>query len=83
MNPTPRDFYLLNRKESSGKLAVILNEQWMQEAIVTATAELGNSGATAEQLAGAKRFIATLHSLTEETKPVESFPDHSELKTYK
>lgn len=80
MNPTPRDFYLLNRKEASGKLAVILDEQWIQEAIVTALAELGNSGATDVQMAGAKKFIATLHSLTVETKPIEAFPDHSELK---
>jgi hypothetical protein len=80
MNPTPRQFFRKHHSEDAGHLAVLINEPWFQRVVMAVYAEIGTRNV--EALSGAKEFVATLHSLTEDDPSSAVLPDHSELKTY-
>ena len=80
---SPRLLFQKVAKEDAANLAVAVNEPWYQKAVIYARAQLGADGISADQLAGANRFIEIFSTLADEPQPQEQMPDKSRLKSYK
>ncbi len=79
---TPKALFLKLHKDEAAKLALAVNESWMQRAITYTLADLSSRGLSNEQLNGANTFVEALTTLADEPKPAPELPDKSQLRSY-
>lgn len=77
---SPKDQFQSFHKDDADAFAKTIGEPHVQMAMLHAFAELASGGATTEQLAGARTFIAILNKISDPVK-ISTLPT-KELKTY-
>jgi hypothetical protein len=78
---SPKQTFLGWEKHASENLQARREDTWLTVSITYALAELAYSGASAEQLAGARHFITVLQNLWEKTPEPSKMPAQT-LKSF-
>lgn len=70
----PKDIFQQSCKSDAETLANTINQPWMRTAMIYAVSQLSLSGASEQEIAGARKFITTLINLSETQKPEPAYP---------
>lgn len=70
----PKDLFQTSRKEDSETLAQQVASPWMRTAMVYTLSQMALSGATQDELRGAKTFINTFLNLSEQPPETQNYP---------
>lgn len=78
--PNPKSLFIKLEKDAATRIGTVVEEGWFQKATSATMAQMAESGATQEQLLGARMFLDMLTSIHVEIEPQQPFPDKSQLK---
>lgn len=70
----PKHLFQTSRKELADTLAEQATAPWMRTALVYTLSHMALSGASAEELRGAKTFIVTFMNLSEKPPEPQTYP---------
>lgn len=70
----PRDIFQQSCKAEAEALATAAGQPWMRTAMIYTVSQMALSGATEQELAGARKFIQTFINLSEASKDAPTYP---------